>query len=101
VTLGAVLALMSRSTLGRIVAMWLPIATFFAHGYEHSIVNMFVIPAGMLLGAPVSAADWWIWNQIPVTLGNIVGGAVLTGIALAVSYPKTVALAPAAEVEAA
>jgi len=47
VTIGAVLALVSRSTIGKVVAMWLPIATFFAHGYEHSIVNMFVIPAGM------------------------------------------------------
>jgi formate/nitrite transporter len=100
VTLGAVLALVSRSTIGKIAAMWLPIATFFAHGYEHSIVNMFVIPAGMLLGAPVSAADWWLWNQIPVTIGNIAAGAVLTGLALAVCYPKPVALA-AADVEAA
>ena len=33
VTLGAVLALVSRSTIGKIVAMWLPIATFFAHRY--------------------------------------------------------------------
>jgi len=101
VTLGAVLALVSRSTIGKVAVMWLPIATFFAHGYEHSIVNMFVIPAGMLLGAPVSAGDWWIWNQIPVTLGNVVAGTVLTGLALAVSYPKTVALAPTADVEAA
>jgi len=54
VTIGAVLALVSRSTLGKVVAMWLPIMTFFAQGYEHSIVNMFVIPAGMLFGAPVS-----------------------------------------------
>jgi formate/nitrite transporter len=91
VTVGAVLALVSRSTLGKIAAMWLPIATFFAHGYEHSIVNMFVIPAGMMLGAPVSAPTWWWWNQIPVTLGNIVGGAVLTGTALAVCYPALVA----------
>src|SRR5947209_14382964 len=86
VTLGAVLALVSRSTIGKVAAMWLPIATFFAHGYEHSIVNMFVIPAGMLLGAPVSARDWWIWNQIPVTLGNIVSGALLTGLALYVTF---------------
>ena len=100
VTLGAVLAFVSRSTFGKIAAMWLPIATFFAHGYEHSIVNMFVIPAGMLLGAPVSGADWWLWNQIPVTLGNIVSGAVLTGLALGACYPKPVTLAPA-DVEAA
>ena len=89
VTLGAVLALASRSTVGKIVAMWLPILTFFAQGYEHSIVNMFVIPAGKFLGAPVSLYQWWVWNQIPVTLGNIVSGVLLTGLALYVTYkPK-------------
>jgi formate/nitrite transporter len=82
VTLGAVLALASRSTLGKVAAMWLPIMTFFAHGYEHSIVNMFVIPAGRMFGAQLSVAQWWLWNQLPVTLGNIVSGALLTGLAL-------------------
>jgi formate/nitrite transporter FocA (FNT family) len=62
--------------------MWLPITTFFAHGYEHSVVNMFLIPAGMLLKAPVSVSSWWLWNQIPVTLGNLLAGALLTGVAL-------------------
>src|SRR5262249_1506964 len=79
VTLGAVLALASRSTIGKVAAMWLPIMTFFAHGYEHSIVNMFIVPAGMLLGAPVSLRQWWLWNQVPVTLGNIVSGVFFTG----------------------
>jgi formate/nitrite transporter len=86
VTVGAVLALVSRSTIGKIVAMWLPITTFFAQGYEHSIVNMFVIPAGKFLGAPVSTANWWLWNQIPVTLGNILSGALLTGLAIYATY---------------
>jgi formate/nitrite transporter len=85
VTLGAVLAMASRSTIGKVVAMWLPITTFFAHGYEHSIVNMFVIPAGRFFGAPVSMSQWWLWNQMPVTLGNFVSGAVLTGLALYVT----------------
>jgi len=86
VTIGAVLALASRSTMGKVLAMWLPIMTFFAHGYEHSIVNMFLIPAGMLFGAPVPAAKWLLWNQIPVTLGNIIAGALFTGAALYISY---------------
>ncbi len=86
VTVGAVLALASRSTVGKVVAMWLPIMTFFAHGYEHSIVNMYVIPAGMLLGAPVSVSKWWLWNQIPVTIGNILSGALFTGLALYATY---------------
>jgi formate/nitrite transporter len=87
VTIGAVLAFASRSTIGKIAAMWLPIATFFAHGYEHSIVNMFVVPAGIWLGAPVSLAAWWQWNQLPVTLGNLVAGVLLTGAALAYCFP--------------
>jgi formate transporter len=86
VTVGAVLALVSRSTIGKIAAMWLPILTFFALGYEHSIVNMYVIPAGMLSGAHVSLRQWWIWNQIPVTIGNVIGGAVFTGLALYLAH---------------
>ena len=86
VTIGAMLALVSRSTIGKVVAMWLPIMTFFAQGFEHSIVNMFVIPAGMMFGAPVSVERWLVWNQLPVTLGNILSGALFTGIALYATY---------------
>jgi formate transporter len=88
VTVGTILAFTSRSTIGKIAAMWLPITIFFAHGYEHSIVNMFVIPAGILLGAPVLLGQWWFWNQIPVTLGNIVAGSLFTGIALWYTYAR-------------
>lgn len=86
VTVGAMLALVSRSTVGKVVAMWLPILTFFAQGFEHSIVNMFVIPVGMMFGAPVSIRNWLLWNQLPVTLGNIVAGALFTGLALYGTY---------------
>jgi formate transporter len=86
VTLGVVLAFVSRSTLGKVAAMWLPIMTFFAHGYEHSIVNMFVIPAGMFFHAPVPVGKWLWWNQLPVTLGNIFSGALFTGVLLYVTY---------------
>src|SRR2546428_13032139 len=49
---------------------------------------MFVIPAGMLLGARVSLGDWGMWNQIPVTLGNIAGGMLFTGLALHLTHAK-------------
>ena len=88
VTLGAVMALTTPSVIGKIVAMWLPILTFFAQGFEHAVVNMFVIPAGMMLGAEVGLADWWLWNQIPVTLGNLVGGMTFTGLALYLTHRK-------------
>jgi formate transporter len=86
VCLGVVMAMTSTSTVGKIVAAWLPIVTFFAQGFEHAVVNMFVIPTGMLMGAKVSLYQWWVWNQIPVTLGNILGGFLFTGLALYATY---------------
>ena len=82
VTLGAVMAFTSTTTIGKITAMWLPIMTFFALGFEHAIVNMFVIPAGIMLGADVTVANWWIYNEIPVLIGNVFGGMIFTGFAL-------------------
>ncbi len=100
VCLGAVMALTSQSTMGKIIASWLPITVFFAQGFEHSVVNMFVIPTGMLFGAKVSFSDWWLWNQLPVTLGNLVGGLLFTGLFLYWTYqpksaPQAAAPAPA------
>src|SRR5882762_10321300 len=100
VCLGVVMAMTSTSTVGKIAATWLPIFTFFALGFEHTVVNMFIIPTGMLLGAKVSVYEWWVWNQIPVTLGNLVGGFVFTGLALYSTFkpaqPQTSAAAPIA-----
>src|ERR1043165_6348099 len=98
VCLGVVMALTSQSTMGKIAAMWLPILTFFAQGFEHSVVNMFIIPTGMMLGAKVSTADWWLWNQLPVTLGNFVGGFLFTGLFLYWTYHPTAETAPAPSV---
>jgi formate/nitrite transporter len=101
VCLGVVMAMSSTSTIGRIVAAWMPILVFFAQGFEHSVVNMFIIPAGMMMGAKISFADWWVWNQIPVTLGNLVGGLVFTGLALYVTYgrePAPPAVQPSSDI---
>ena len=90
VTFGVVMGLTTMSTGGRILAIWLPIATFVALGYEHTVVNMFAIPAGMLFGAPISVGQWWLWNQIPATLGNLVGGLFFTAFALFAIYGRKV-----------
>jgi formate/nitrite transporter FocA (FNT family) len=84
----------SSSTVGKIAAIWLPIFMFFALGFEHAVVNMFVIPTGMLMGAKVSVYEWWMWNQIPVTLGNLVGGFIFTGLALYATYKPSQQMAP-------
>jgi len=95
VCLAVVLAMSTSSTIGKIATAWMPIFVFFAQGFEHSVVNMFLIPTGMMLGAKVTVADWWLWNQIPVTLGNLVGGFIFTGLAIYATYrPKGAAPAP-------
>ncbi len=98
VCLAVVLAMSTTSTLGKIATAWMPVFIFFAQGFEHSVVNMFAIPAGMMMGAEVSVRDWWLWNQIPVTLGNIVGGMLFTGMALQLTYRKRAPAPATAEI---
>lgn len=90
VCLGVTMSMMSTSTFGKILGAWLPIFLFFAQGFEHAVVNMFMIPAGMMLGAPVSFEQWWVWNQIPVTLGNFVGGVLFISVAWYLTYRQGV-----------
>lgn len=82
VSTGTVMALVSTSVIGKIAGIWLPIFAFFALGFEHSVVNMFLIPAGILFGDTITVADWWQWNQVIVTLGNIVGAVVLVAMVM-------------------
>jgi formate/nitrite transporter len=86
----------ARTTTDRILAIVPPIAAFVAMGFEHSVANMYFIPAGMLIRvlappgfwtaidhvpADYSGIDWagLAGNLVPVTLGNIVGGTILVG----------------------
>jgi len=47
---------------------------------------MYVVPSGMLLGAPVSVSQALLWNLLPVTLGNVVAGVLFTGMAVYATY---------------
>lgn len=89
VSLGVVGAMVSKSVSGKVLAMWFPIFIFFTLVFEHAVVNMYLFPLGMMLGAEFTIADWLVWNQIPVTLGNLVGGLLITGMSLYVTHAKT------------
>lgn len=86
VALGTIMFYVSTSPAGKILGMWLPVVTFFSLGLEHAVVNMFVIPAGMLLGADISFGDWWGWNTGPVLIGNFLGAVLLTALPLYFSH---------------
>ena len=94
VSLAVVAAFASTSFSGKMLAIWGPTVLFFSQGFEHAVVNMFLIPVGMLLGATINVSTWWLWNQIPVTLGNLVGGMLFTGLAIYFTHRK---LAPVSE----
>lgn len=82
VSTGVVAAMMSDTVTGKVVGMWLPIMLFFYMGFEHSIVNMFLFPSGLLLGADFTLWDYLIWNEIPTVVGNLVGGLSFVGLTM-------------------
>lgn len=95
VCLAVWLSYSARSVTDKFLAVVFPITAFVASGFEHSIANMYFIPMGLLLKHEDSVAkasglasgdlsnltigDFLLNNLLPVTIGNIVGGAVLVG----------------------
>lgn len=89
VSTGVVGAMISTTVSGKVIAMWMPVMVFFYMTFEHSIVNMFLFPSGLLLGGNFSIWDYLIWNEIPTVLGNLVGGLLFTGLTLYATHVKT------------
>jgi len=89
VSTGVVGAMISTTVGGKVIAMWMPIMLFFAMTFEHSIVNMFLFPAGLLLGGHFTVVDYLFWNEIPTVVGNLVGGLAFTGLTLYATHVKT------------
>ncbi|MCK6261705.1 formate/nitrite transporter family protein [Vibrio sp. ZSDE26] len=89
VCLGVIGNMTARTVAGKIVAMWLPIFIFFALVFEHAVVNMFLFPLGMMLGADFGVSTWLSFNLIPTILGNLVGGLLFTCIPLYLTHAKT------------
>lgn len=76
VCMGVYMASGCSSMAGKMTAVWFPISAFVALGLDHSVANMFIIPLGMLRGAEITVGQFLMKNLIPVTLGNILGGAL-------------------------
>jgi formate transporter len=89
VSTGVVGAMISTTVPGKVIAMWMPILVFFYMVFEHSVVNMFLFPAGLMLHAPFSISDYFIWNEIPTVCGNLVGGIAFTGMTLYATHVLT------------
>jgi formate/nitrite transporter len=89
VSAGVVGAMISTHVSGKVIAMWMPIMLFFFMTFEHSIVNMFLFPSGLLLGGKFTWWDYLVWNEIPTVVGNLVGGLAFTGLTLYATHVRT------------
>jgi formate/nitrite transporter len=99
----------ARTTTDKILAIIPPISCFVAAGFEHSIANMYFIPMALFIkyfdpaflttigktAADYSHLTWgnfFLANLLPVTIGNIIGGAIMVGLVYWFVYqfkPKT------------
>jgi formate/nitrite transporter len=91
VSTGVVGAMVSTNVTGKVVAMWMPIMVFFYMGFEHSVVNMFLFPSGLMLGGHFTLRDYFVWNELPTVLGNLVGGITFVGLTLYSTHLRTAA----------
>lgn len=89
VSTGVAGAFVSKDVIGKVIAMWMPIMLFFAMEFEHSIVNMFLFPAGLLLGGDFTVMDYLVWNEIPTVIGNLIGGLTFTGLMLYLAHRRS------------
>eukprot|EP00956_Cyclotella_meneghiniana_P015691 scaffold24280_cov55-Cyclotella_meneghiniana.AAC.8 len=64
---------------GKYIAIWLPVSTFVSIGFEHSVANMFLLPAGLMSQDSITVGTALTKNLIPVTLGNALSGSLLVG----------------------
>lgn len=80
VCLGMYMGYTSKDVIGKCIGIWIPVMIFVTLGYEHSIANMFFIPAAIYIGADISWQSFLLQNLLPATIGNIIGGSVLVGM---------------------
>ena len=88
VCLGVFMGYAAKDISGRCIGIWIPVMLFVTLGYEHSIANMFFIPAAIYSGADITWGNFLIQNLIPSTLGNLIGGAGLVGCIYGYLYLK-------------
>ncbi|MDI6710024.1 MAG: formate/nitrite transporter family protein [Thermoanaerobacterales bacterium] len=111
VNIAILLGITANDVIGKFFGIWFPIMAFVATGFEHCVANMYFLPSGLWLtkyfpgvvdkmvdGKPwnpllhanggLSWGDVWLWNLIPATLGNIVGGFLLIGVVYFLAFRK-------------
>lgn len=106
VNLAILLGICADDAAGKFFGIWFPIMAFVSSGHEHSIANMYFIPAGIMTSGYLSAEqiatigaeklatlNWismWTNNLVVVTIGNIVGGMLFVGVIYWIAFKKEI-----------
>lgn len=105
VNIAILLAITADNVIGKFFGIWFPIMAFVSSGFEHCVANMYFLPAGkflmdwypaviakkggmLLANGGLSWSDVWLWNLIPVTVGNIFGGFLFIGVVYFLMFKK-------------
>mmetsp|Transcript_12756 Transcript_12756/g.32765 ORF Transcript_12756/g.32765 Transcript_12756/m.32765 type:complete len:348 (+) Transcript_12756:96-1139(+) len=88
VCMAVFLCTQANDLTGKMVGIWFPISMFVAIGFEHSVANMFLLPAGFFSGAPLTPLQMICRNLIPVSIGNAIAGAIVVGAGFSFSQGK-------------
>eukprot|EP00529_Nitzschia_sp_RCC80_P042868 CAMPEP_0113518110 /NCGR_PEP_ID=MMETSP0014_2-20120614/42678_1 /TAXON_ID=2857 /ORGANISM="Nitzschia sp." /LENGTH=96 /DNA_ID=CAMNT_0000415473 /DNA_START=243 /DNA_END=533 /DNA_ORIENTATION=- /assembly_acc=CAM_ASM_000159 len=71
---------------GKYLSIWLPVSAFVSIGFEHSVANLFLLPAGLMSTDEITFGTAMIRNLIPVTVGNAISGSLFVGAAMSYMY---------------
>jgi formate/nitrite transporter len=105
VNIAILLAITADDVTGKFFGIWFPIMAFVSSGFEHVVANMYFLPAGkflmdwypdvitqkgglLLANGGLTWSDIWLWNLIPVTIGNIFGGFLFIGVTYFLMFRK-------------
>jgi formate/nitrite transporter len=101
VNLAVLLGICADDLVGKFFGIWFPIMAFVSSGFEHSVANMYFIPAGLFtqgfitdpaaINANLTWVTMWTNNIIIVTIGNIVGGMIFVGAIYWIAFRKEIA----------
>ena len=86
VCLAVLLSSQAKDMGGKYISIWLPVSTFVSIGFEHSVANMFLLPAGLMSQQDITLSTALERNLIPVSIGNAFSGALLVGATMSYLY---------------
>ncbi len=76
----------AQDVFGKLASIFFPVMAFVAIGFDHLVANMFIIPFGMCLGAPITVGHYIVYSMIPTIIGNTASATVMISFSYAMCY---------------